>query len=298
MVSRINLIIGFIFGLSSISLYFWWDLNKQIEHTTPIFVGSERNIIYAVKYPFGISSLEISDGKTKRRLAIHFGEITGLLSDKKLGVYYLLNKRFDSLIYHLNILGTKKSEQVFNGKDIGLMMGSMFSEEEILVSYRKWVDTKTLFVGYTCGDAHLGILNTKTKDIRVLQIEDSDFEYPRLISGTQQILFKHFPGFGQFDYFKVYNLTSKIESFLSLKKEVENWDYDVNSNHIYFVSGKFVWKYTIKNNTLERLFELKGKIDFLVKHPKEMLFLIRFSASPNDLIFLDETGKEVDRVSV
>ena len=71
---------------------------------------------------------------------------------------------------------------------------------------------------------------------------------------------------------------------------MDQWCYDDKNNRIYFQGKGFVWEYDMASEKLRKLFAFKEEIDFLVKHPVEMKFLVKFSNNPKTMFYVDADG--------
>ena len=107
---------------------------------------------------------------------------------------------------------------------------------------------------------------------------------------TLNILFNYFLSFEDPREFKTYNLKTKEERYLPIEMHVDQWCYDDKNNRIYFQGKGFVWEYDMGSERLRKLFAFKEEIDFLVKHPVEMKFLVKFSNNPKTMFYVDADG--------
>ena len=281
-----------IFALLITGFVMFQDKNREIGRASPVFDGVS-NPYFVINNIFGVSSIYVWDKDTKKKqlLKLEFARIS-----------YLLLPKSDRHLYYRAVRGgvgsmkkitfsTKKIEIISRFSDMAFCVSDILPDNKLLVAYAPWVDTHSFFVGRTSGDWKLASLNLDTGKIQDFLPKNSIINSPKSIRGTDSILFRYSDAFKDDPReFKTYNLKTKEERYLPIEVHVDQWCYDDKNNRIYFQGKCFVWEYDMASEKLRKLFAFKEEIDFLVKHPVEMKFLVKFSNNPKTMFYVDADG--------
>ena len=280
-----------IFALLITGFVMFQDKHREIGRASPVFDGVS-NPYFVINNIFGVSSIYVWDKDTKKKqlLKLEFARIS-----------YLLLPKSDRHLYYRAVRGgvgsmkkitfsTKKIEIISRFSDMAFCVSDILPDNKLLVSYAPWIDTRTFFVGRTLGDWTLAYLDVDTGQMENLLQKSSSINSPKSIRGTDDILFNYFLSFEDPREFKIYNLKTKEERYLPIEVHVDQWCYDDKNNRIYFQGKGFVWEYDMASEKLRKLFAFKEAIDFLVKHPVEMKFLVKFSNNPKTMFYVDADG--------
>jgi len=297
--SNRSLYVLFIFMISlCIWLFVFNDTHRKIGEVIPVF-DSDFNVYFVVEEIFGLSSIHVCErgSEIAKKLTMSFGRISNLFMSPSDLLSYSCRKGFDSSIFALE-LKTKDKVKISDFPKIFFIFGGSISKNEVLISYIRWVDTKSIFVGHTFGDSYLAVLNLETPDLSDIVTRDSGIDSPVLIQETSDVLYRSRSSADEIREFKFYNLDTKEKRYLPIDKHIDHWNYNEKTTAIYFQAEGFVWEFDLESEKTTKLFELKEKIDFLVRHPVEEKFLIKISDNPKTLFYVDKRGVVSEAFSI